>query len=145
MPDADVHLSSSATNATQSYIFRDPTLDVTARQVRSHGAVATQASAAQSPSSSQRSFRKEFLSRRKDSLPSYNPKPRDNRRSLGPKMPINISRPMNVNPQFKDHARDAQADRPPQEQHPIFAEMRHTTFPKPDAIYPHNGFYPDKI
>ncbi|TKA63509.1 hypothetical protein B0A49_04536 [Cryomyces minteri] len=114
-------------NILASYVFRDSSLRVTARQVRAKGAVAVRGhkthSATVSTSSVQQTpipvtpskpasnpFR--FLTRRdrQSTLPSYHSASptssptskysRGTRESVGPRIPINISAPIGVNPQF---------------------------------------------
>ncbi|KAI9680569.1 MAG: hypothetical protein M1817_004009 [Caeruleum heppii] len=111
-------------NIVVSYVFRDKRLDVTARQIRAHGAVATQhPTTTLSASSSRKSFRSELV--RKATLPTHHTNEYEPRRPLSFKMPINISRPMNTNTQFKDHARGAPVNHADDPQHPIYAQMTH--------------------
>lgn len=63
------------TNIVQSYIFRDTRTHLTARQVRSHGAVAghkADVEAAATPNPNRRTrYRSFFLGQKRNSLPSY--------------------------------------------------------------------------
>lgn len=86
---------------SQSFIFRDSALDITARQVRAKGAVA-----AQSPStSSQRTYVNEFMTERNSSvrsgrttlLPTHSSvkSGRNDRGTRNPRLPLTISQPIN--------------------------------------------------
>ncbi|CAF9914323.1 hypothetical protein IMSHALPRED_001880 [Imshaugia aleurites] len=91
-------------NIFASYMFRQKSLGITARQVRDHGAVAPQkVYVSPSPSRSQGGRRSFHLGRRADSvLPSYYTK--------DPPSPIrNISAPVGANPQFDRTKRNSSA------------------------------------
>jgi len=152
-------------NSPQSYVFRDSSHGITARRVRSHGAVALaladQESGASigkslsinthttgssssgtvqhiemtSPNnikSPHRTFNpaRTFRNARNSILPSYHsssplrvfhsssnstdtsPSKNSKRESIGPRVPINISAPLNVNPQFAHLVRPDMAHHP---------------------------------
>ncbi|KAI9815048.1 MAG: hypothetical protein M1827_002891 [Pycnora praestabilis] len=122
-------------NIIASYIFRIKENGATARQVRSHGAVAAKQGLAfsafptpQAPSTNS-SFKSFALGSRQPTLPSYNsPRPSyhspnhsrsSSRQQVNPKMPLVISSPVNVNTaQFQKFAKSANVSRPDLLHHP---------------------------
>lgn len=100
----------------QSYVFRDTKTGVTARMVRSYGAVAPQkVDVYRSASSS----RKSFHLGRSDTLPSYHASPKTETRQQQPRLPLNISAPLSVdNGQFAKFAKSADVSRPNLAHHP---------------------------
>ncbi|OCL05659.1 hypothetical protein AOQ84DRAFT_93692 [Glonium stellatum] len=143
-------------NVIASYVFRDSEHGITARRVRSHGAVAlsdqesapkalsitthtTGSSSSQqsnyssptkSPPRKHFSPARTFRNARQSLLPSYHSSSplrvfnsssdsspnskRSKRDSIGPRVPINISAPLNVNPQFAHLVRPDLAHHPSQ-------------------------------
>ncbi|OCK83629.1 hypothetical protein K432DRAFT_290686 [Lepidopterella palustris CBS 459.81] len=145
-------------NVFASYIFRDTSQGITARRVRSHGAVALTSQEEGAPkalsinthstgsssmqqstfspvkSSPRKSFSpaRTFRHARQSLLPSYHSSSplrvfhtssasdgsstskKSKRSSIGPRVPINISAPLNVNPQFAHLVRPDLAHHPSQ-------------------------------
>ena len=91
--------------AIQSYMFRQKSLGITARQVRDHGAVAPQ-KVYVSPSPSKSNGRRSLHLGRSDTLPSYYTK----NHSTYEQEPIrNISAPIAAKPQFDKSKRNSSA------------------------------------
>ncbi|KAI9873348.1 MAG: hypothetical protein M1830_000512 [Pleopsidium flavum] len=103
-------------NVIGSYVFRDIKTGVTARMVRSYGAVAPQkVDVYRSASSS----RKSFHLGRSDTLPSYHTSPKTETRQQQPRLPLNISGPVNVDDgQFAKFAKSPEVSRPNLAHHP---------------------------
>jgi hypothetical protein len=89
IPASPVLLHDLTSTYPQSYIFRNSALEITARMVRSHGAVANQKVA--SSSSSATSRRRSFQLGRADTLPSYRTEVRHQ-----PQQHRNISAPITM-------------------------------------------------
>ena len=116
-------------NLFASYIFRNKALGITARQVRTHGAVAPQKSLAYSPSTAttvntnKSSQRRSFHLGRSDTLPTYytqSPRSHDDMRQTR-----NISAPVNVDhAQFEKFKGSDEVQRPDLARHPALAGGR---------------------
>ncbi|KAI9849580.1 MAG: hypothetical protein M1838_000122 [Thelocarpon superellum] len=132
-------------NIIASYVFRDSVLDVTARQVRAHGATAAQTSPRSHSTRSRKTFRSEFMGTRKGSPSSQHSHDRDSRRPLNPKMPLNISKPMNVNAQFKDYVRPSPTPAPETTQHPAYMAVEPYSLQRPDATHPRYGSFVEDV
>ncbi|KAI9829038.1 MAG: hypothetical protein M1832_000061 [Thelocarpon impressellum] len=154
-------------NITVSYVFCDKVLDVTARQIRAHGAQAAQAApkspVATSTKSRRRTFHKEFWGGARKSMPPVRqPSERETRQAPYPRIPVNISRPTNVNPHFKDYVVSPVADVDPSvsnydvseasdvEQHrpyhPAYAETTDEAVQRPAATAnPYRFLYGEKV
>ncbi|CAF9932011.1 MAG: hypothetical protein HETSPECPRED_008247 [Heterodermia speciosa] len=110
-------------NLFASYIFRNKKQDITARQVRAHGATSAQKTQAlsYSPSNSNSSRRRSFHLNRSDTLPSYytqSPRNPDMRQTR------NISAPVNVDhsqfDKFKENSEPVGLQRPDSALHPAY-------------------------
>ena len=126
---------SSSLTIMQSFVFQDRRIGLTARQVRSHGAVAAAQHTPALPSStgSRRSFHNDYLNGRQSSERSagssglrHQPTVRSHR-SIGlgrrdQRQPLTISRPINFNPQFNDYIQPAPLQRPLDAHHPAYSE-----------------------
>ncbi|MCJ1361563.1 hypothetical protein MMC16_000663 [Acarospora aff. strigata] len=105
-------------NIVCSYIFRDPHTGISARMVRSYGAVAAQKlGGSDIYRSSSTHSRKSFHLGRSDTLPSYHTSPKTSTttetRQHQPRLPLNISGPVNVdNAQFGKFAKSPDVERP---------------------------------
>ncbi|KZF25713.1 hypothetical protein L228DRAFT_82211 [Xylona heveae TC161] len=109
-------------NMLNSFIFRDSSNGVTARHVRSYGAVAPQRAQLQMESANSASCKlgpyKSFRLCRQSTLHSHHSEKISLRSSpvaekvqpLGPRVPVNISAPLNPNPQFTDYVRISPPD-----------------------------------
>ncbi|KIW99937.1 uncharacterized protein Z518_10865 [Rhinocladiella mackenziei CBS 650.93] len=99
-------------NILASYVFRDTKAHLTARQVRSHGAVASHKADVEAstpkPPSRRSHYRSFFLGSKRDSLPSYYSRKNTDRSDMTqtPKVHMAISRPF---PQDQSLARTAQS------------------------------------
>ncbi|KEF53958.1 uncharacterized protein A1O9_09753 [Exophiala aquamarina CBS 119918] len=99
-------------NILASYVFRDKHSHLTARQVRSHGAVASHKADVEAstpkPPSRKSHYRSFFLGSKRDSLPSYYSRKNADRGEMGqtPKMHMAISSPF---PQDASLVRTAQS------------------------------------
>ncbi|KAI9801394.1 MAG: hypothetical protein M1825_003373 [Sarcosagium campestre] len=104
-------------NIVASFIFCDKPNGVTARHVRSKGAVVVSQGAAPSRACSRKSSQNTFHSRN-GSLPSYyQPNEEPSRKSSYPK--LSISRPMNFNQQFREFIRSPLLQKPDDAHHPV--------------------------
>lgn len=89
----------ASTNAAQSFIFRDKKAHLTARQVRSHGAVASHKADVEAstpkPPSRRSHYRSFFLGTKRDTLPPYNSRKTTQQNDMveTPKMHLAISSP----------------------------------------------------
>lgn len=107
----------------QSYVFRDTKTGVTARMVRSYGAVAPQKVDLYRSSSSSR---KSFHLGRSDTLPTHHTSPKVvETRQQQPRLPLNISAPIHAdNGQFAKFDKSADVGRPDLAHHPAMYPYR---------------------
>lgn len=112
MDQAQSSEGSQSNRAVQSYVFRDAKAHLTARQVRSHGAVASHKADVEAstpkPPTRKSHYRSFFLGSKRDSLPSYHPRKNTDRSNMAetPKMHLAISSPF---PQDQSLTRTAQS------------------------------------
>jgi hypothetical protein len=111
------------TKSLQSYIFRDTRINLTARQVRSHGAVASHKVDVESSviGEKQTSRRRTFFLGRRDTLPSYYSRSTTSKSEVtsSPRTRLNISSP--INSDKEQFARFANAESPQNLQQPNLA------------------------
>ncbi|KAI9797807.1 MAG: hypothetical protein M1833_005310 [Piccolia ochrophora] len=116
-------------NIIASLIFRNPKQGVTSRQVRSYGAVAASKPPSMTSSKSVNKHSRSFINThlvRQNSLPTREhhepetrqPERRQSRRSLHPRLPMSISRPLNFNKQFREYLSSNPVRRPDDSHHP---------------------------
>ena len=110
-------------NIIASFVFRNPSLGVTARMIRAYGAVAPQKVDDVLSRSNTSRRRRSFHLGRSDTLPSYYSSPKTETRQ---KSPMNISRPVNTDTdQFAKFSGTPEVvTKPDPAQHPAFVGGR---------------------
>ncbi|KAI9697019.1 MAG: hypothetical protein M1836_004980 [Candelina mexicana] len=109
-------------NIICNYIFRDPKANVTAREIRALGVVATQSRPSiTNPAGLSTGSPKPYLLNRQNTLPSYHSHTEG--RASPPRLPLKISSPINLDrSQFQKFERSKTVARPSEAYHPVYSE-----------------------